>query len=76
MSLLNVYAPTTETTNGQIELLDQLIPIMQKYSCRLVLGGDLNTIFSELDKHPKGIKITNFATRLQLIMDDFLMRHI
>ena len=70
MTLLNVYAPTSEKTHEQSELLDKIIPLMQKHSCNLILRGDLNTTFSELNKFSKGIKISTFANRLQNIMDD------
>jgi exonuclease III len=70
MCLLNVYAPTADRIAEQAKLLHNILPIIEEHCDIIVIGGDLNTCLSQLDKYGHYKGETEFATRLKIIMED------
>jgi exonuclease III len=73
LTLLNIYAPTAGKNSEQLKFLDELTPCLQKYSYKLILGGDFNTHLGELDNYKSNMHISNFARRLITMMEDLDM---
>jgi exonuclease III len=70
MTLINVYAPTGDKVKEQIKFLENISKYMNEYSNNIILGGDLNTYLSELDKYGKIDKISEYASKINNYLQD------
>jgi exonuclease III len=68
LTILNIYAPTADKQKEQMDLLRQINNYVNDYSNNLILAGDLNTYLTELDKHGKVEKLTEFSLSLNNTM--------
>jgi hypothetical protein len=69
MTLLNIYAPTADKPKEQLEFLDGITRYINEYSNNLILASNLNTYLSELDKHGKIDRYSEYSTRLNNILE-------
>jgi exodeoxyribonuclease-3 len=70
LTLVNLYAPTADKVNEQLQFLDYILPKLEENNENLIVGGDLNTYLGVLDKYGTDVKLNKFAIRLQNIMEE------
>ena len=73
LSLLNTYAAMKDKLKEQLDFLNEITPIIQEYSSRLLWGGDLNT-YMNIDYDKKGgsaEKESMYAKRIMEITDEY-----
>jgi exonuclease III len=71
LCLLNVYAPTADKKNEQLKFLDQIIPLLENNTRKMILAGDLNTHLASEDKHGDKYIETEFAKKLTNQMQEY-----
>ena len=73
LTLMNLYAPTKNDINNQMNFISKLIPKINEFHENLIMGGDLNTYLNpQLDK--KGGKLQNisqYASRLLEMFEEY-----
>jgi hypothetical protein len=69
LTLLNIYAPTADKQQEQIEFLDSILPYVNEHGHKIIIAGDFNTYLSKLDKYGD-YKATEYSNRIKTIMDE------
>jgi exonuclease III len=70
LTLLNVYSPTGDKVKEQVQFLESITEYINEYNNNLIIAGDLNTYLTEIDKHGKVKKKSEYAKKINNIIDD------
>ena len=70
MTLLTVYAPTGDKVKEQVQFLQSITEHINEYNNNLIIGGDLNTYLTETDKHGILEKNSEYANKINNIIED------
>ena len=65
IAILNLYAPTGDKQNEQIEFVNKIIPLVHREYHKTIVVGDLNTVLEPIDKFGNAPKISKYADKIK-----------